>query len=89
MLHVTAAMLREMHLSCVDRRMTVHMYVLRKTDKCGSVTQPCTLHRNTVCVWDYRWKRLSLQDSSCEDLSLYTCNAVANAEEVKPWSDKG
>ena len=53
MLHVTAGMLREMHIFCVNCRMTVHRYVLRKTDKCGSVTQPCTLHRNTVCVWDY------------------------------------
>ena len=37
-LHVTAAMLREMHLFSVDRRMTVHRYVVRKTDKCGSAT---------------------------------------------------
>ena len=43
-----------MHLLCVDHRMTVHRYVLRKTDKCGRVTQHCTLHSNTVCVWDYR-----------------------------------
>ena len=55
-LHVTAVMLREMHLFSVDRRMTVHRYVVRKTGKCGSVTQPCTLHINTVCVWDYRWR---------------------------------
>ena len=43
----------QMHVLCVDRRRTIHRYVLCKTDKCGSVTQPCTLHRNTVCVWDY------------------------------------
>ena len=38
MMHVTAAMLREMHLLCVDLRMTVHRYVVRKTDKCGRAT---------------------------------------------------
>ena len=55
LLHVTAAMLREMHLLCVDRRMTIHMYVVRKTVICWSVTRPPYLHSNTVCVWDYRW----------------------------------
>ena len=72
MLHVTAAMLREIHLLCVDRRMTVHRYVLRKTDKCGSVTQPCTLHRNTVCVWDYRWAHPIEGSSLCYDYVLAT-----------------
>ena len=42
------------NLLCVDRRMNIHGYVLCKTDKCGRVTQPCTLHSNAVCVWDYR-----------------------------------
>ena len=50
-LHVTAAMLREMHLFSVYRRMTVHRYVVHKTGKCGSVTQPCCTLHSIQCVF--------------------------------------
>ena len=40
------------------------------------MTQRCTLHRNTVCVWDYRWGRnyLIVHPKAQPNLTIYLSN---------------